>query len=91
VSAAGPGAALTLRVTVSDGWRTVAVRLPASRPAGEVKRLALEGAGLDPRDEVRYELKYGGGRIAEAETLSAAGVPDGAALVVLPLRRRPVR
>jgi hypothetical protein len=91
VSAVAPGAALRLRVTVSDGWRTVTVRLPASRTAGEVKRLALEGAGLDPRHEERYELKYGGGRLADAELLSAAGVPDGAALVVLPLRRRPVR
>lgn len=88
---AASGAPLSLRVTVSDGWRTVAVRLPASQPAGEVKRLALEGAGLDPRRGDRYELKFGGGRLAETEPLSAAGVPDGAALVVLPLRRRPVR
>lgn len=88
---ATPGAPLSLRVTVADGWRTVAVRLPGSRPAGEVKRLALEGAGLDPRQEGGYELKFGGGRLPEAESLSAAGVPDGAALVVLSLRRRAVR
>jgi hypothetical protein len=86
-----PVAPLSLRVTVSDGWRTVAVRLAPGLPAGEVKRLALEGAGLDPRQADRYELKYGGARLPEAESLSAAGVPDGAALVVLPLRRRPVR
>jgi hypothetical protein len=84
-------APLTLRVTVSDGWRTVTLRLPPGRPAGEVKRMALAEAGLGARREDAYELKYGGARLAEAEPLSAAGVPDGAALVVLPLRRRPVR
>jgi hypothetical protein len=88
---AAPGAPLSLRVTVADGWRTVPVRLPAGRSAGEVKRLALEGAGLDPHRADGYELKFGGGHLADAEPLSAAGVPDGAALVVLPLRRRPVR
>ncbi len=88
---AAPGAPLSLRVTVADGWRTVAVRLPADRSAGEAKRLALEGAGLDPRQADAYELKFGGGHLADAEPLGAAGVPDGAALVVLPLRRRAVR
>jgi hypothetical protein len=91
VSAAAGAGELTLRVTVSDGWRTVAVRVPPSRAAGEVKRLALSEAGLDPRREAGYEVKYGGARLVEAEPLSAAGVPDGAALVVLPARRRPVR
>jgi len=88
---AAPAGPLSLRVTVSDGWRTVPVRVPASRPAGEVKRLALEEAGLDPANGDVYELKFGGGRLKEAEPLSAAGVPDGAALVVLPLHKRPVR
>ena len=84
-------AELTLRVTVSDGWRTVTVRVLPSRPAGDVKRLALTEAGIDARRAGAYEVKYGGARLAEAEPLSAAGVADGAALVVLPLRRRPVR
>lgn len=91
MSAAAPVAALTLRVTVSDGWRTVTLRVPPGRPAGEVKRLALAAAGLDPRLEASYEVKFGGGHLADGETLSAAGVPEGAALVVVPLRRRPVR
>ena len=88
---AGAPTALTLRVTVSDAWRTVTLRVPSGRPAGEVKRLALTEAGLDARGEDAYEVKFGGARLAEGETLRAAGVPDGAALVVLPLRRRPVR
>jgi hypothetical protein len=78
-------------VTVSDGWRTVTLRVSPGRPAGEVKRLALAEAGLDVRREGAYELKFGGARLPDGEALGAAGVPDGAALAVLPLRRRPVR
>ncbi|MGD0484348.1 MAG: hypothetical protein ABSB58_06810 [Gemmatimonadales bacterium] len=90
MSAVAP-AALTLRVTVSDVWRTVAVRVPAGAAALEVKQRALLGAGIDPRHEVLYELKFGGGVVGDSERLDAAGVPDGAALVVLPRRRRAVR
>ncbi len=90
MSAVAP-AALTLRVTVADVWRTVAVRVPPDASALEVKQRALHGAGLDPRQEGRYELKFGGGLMGDGERLDAAGVPDGAALVVLPRRRRPVR
>jgi len=90
VSAAAPEA-LTLRVTVSDVWRTVGVRVPAGAAALEVKQRALHGAGIDPRREGRYELKFGGGVVPDTWRLDAAGVPDGAALVVLPRRRRPVR
>ena len=90
MSAVAP-AALTLRVTVSDVWRTVAVRVPAGAAALEVKQRALRGAGIDTRHEGRYELKFGGGAMDDAQRLDAAGVPDGAALVVLPRRRRPVR
>lgn len=90
MSAAAP-AALTLRVTVSDAWRTVEVRVPAGADALEVKRRALHGAGIDPRHEGRYDLKYGGGAVPDAQRLDAVGVPDGAALVVLPRRRRAVR
>ena len=91
MSAGAAVAPLALRVTVSDGWRQVALTVPPSTTAGEVKRLALAGAGLDPGQGSWYEVKFGGAHLAEAEPLSAAAVPDGAALVVLPARRRPVR
>ena len=90
MSAVAP-ALLNLRVTVSDVWRTVAVRVPPGTAALEVKQRALHGAGIDPRHEGRYELKFGGGVMDDGQRLDAAGVPDGAALVVLPRRRRAVR
>jgi hypothetical protein len=80
-----------LRVTVSDVWRTVEVRVAPGTAALELKQRALYLAGLDPRLEGRYELKFGGGVLPDAQRLDAAGVPDGAALVVLPRFRRPVR
>ena len=85
-------AALTLRVTVTDAWRTVALRLPAGTAAGEAKRQALAGAGIDARRAADYVLKFGGTPVGdEARRLDAIGVPDGAGLVVCPRRRRPVR
>jgi hypothetical protein len=83
---------LALRVTVTDAWRTVAVRLPAGAAAGEVKRQALTGAGIDVRRAEAYLLKFAGTPVGdEARGLDALGVPDGAGLVVCPRRRRPVR
>ena len=82
---------LDLRVTVSDGWRTVAVKVGAQATAGDVKLRALQAAGIEPRHEGRYDLKFGGGVLPDDARLDASGVPDGAGLVVLPRRRRPVR
>lgn len=83
---------LSFRVTVSDGWRVVPVVLPPSAPVAELKRRALEAASISPRLTSRYEVKYGGALVAdETLRLDAVGIPDGAALVVLPRRRRPVR
>ncbi len=82
---------LELRVTVSDGWRTVAVKAAAQATARDVKVRALQGAGIEPKLEGRYDLKFGGGALADDARLDAAGVPDGAGLVVCPRRRRPVR
>jgi hypothetical protein len=90
VSAAG--GTLALRVTVTDTWRTVDLRLPASTPAGEAKRQALACAGLDARRADDYVLKVGGTPVGdEASRLDAIGAPDGAGLVICPRRRRPVR
>jgi len=83
---------LALRITVTDAWRTVEVRLPAGTAAGEAKRQALAGAGIDARRAGDYLLKFAGTPVGdEAQRLDAIGVPDGAGLVVCPRRRRPVR
>ena len=92
MSAGAANDPLSLRVTVTDGWRVVPMALPPSAPVAELKRRALEGASISPRLASHYEVKYGGARVAdETLRLDAVGIPDGAGLVVLPRRRRPVR
>jgi len=83
---------LALRVTVTDAWHTVALRVPAGAAAGEAKRQALAGAGISAHRAADYVLKFAGTPVGdEAQRLDTIGVPDGAALVVCPRRRRPVR
>ena len=86
------GGPLALRVTVTDAWRVVALTLSPQTPVAELKRRALEGAGIGAARAGQYEVKVGGALVRdEGVRLDAAGVPDGAALVVLPRRRRAVR
>ena len=83
---------LALRVTVTDAWRVVALSLPPQTPVAELKRRALEGAGIGASLAAHYVVKVGGAPVLdEAIRLDAAGVPDGAGMVVLPRRRRAVR
>ena len=43
-------------------------------------------------DEGSYEVKFRGARVSdERRTLAELGVRDGSALIILPVRRRPVR
>lgn len=86
------GTALALRVTVTDAWRVVAVALPPQTRVAELKRRALEGAGIDTARQAEYEVKVGGALVRdEGVRLDAAGVSDGAGVVVLARRRRAVR
>jgi hypothetical protein len=92
VSPGGADDPLSLRVTVSDSWRVVPLTLPPGSPVAELKRRALEGAAISQRHASGYEVKFGGALVAdETQRLDAVGIPDGAGLVVLPRRRRPVR
>ena len=83
---------LHLRVTVADAWRTISVSAGAGESAAAVKQKALAAAQIDPAWAARYEVKIGGALVRdEAQPLASLGVRDGAALVVLSRRRRPVR
>jgi hypothetical protein len=83
---------LRVRVTVADAWITVPVEAPASTSVATVKSRALAAARLDGSRSRDYEVKYGGGPVIdESLSLGALGIPDGAALIVLARRRRPVR
>ena len=86
---AGP---MTVRVTVADAWKTFAFEATVGESAASLKAKALISAHIDPVHAARYEMKVGGalGR-DESRPLGGLGVKDGASLVVLSSRRRPVR
>ncbi len=85
-------AAAVVRVWVTDVWD--AVELPVTRgdTFARVKAASLQeatGRSVDPSD---YTIKFRGAVVSdESETLDAAGVPNGAPMIVIPTRRQPVR
>jgi hypothetical protein len=83
---------LTVRVTVADVWETAAYDVGAAESVEALKRRALAAARIDPSRGPSYEVKFGG-RLVRGESVSLAelGVTNGAALVILSRRRRPVR
>jgi hypothetical protein len=83
---------LRIRVWVPDVWDTVELSVPPTATAADVKAAALRQAMgcLPPVDQ--YEVKFRGALVTdERRTLADLGVRDGAPLIVLPARRRPVR
>lgn len=86
---AGP---MTVRVTVADAWTTFAVAVGAGESAAALKQKALRSAHIDGARAAGYEVKFGGALVRdESKPLAELGVRDGASLVVLSRRRRPVR
>jgi hypothetical protein len=82
---------LQLRVTVQDTWDTVELDLPPTASVAELKLRALVLNHVT-KDPSAYEVKYRGASLRdESASLEEAKVVDHAALIVLPLRRRPVR
>ena len=83
---------LTLRVSVPDVWDLVTVESAPDWTVERLKSEALAAALGGSPDAARYETKFRGGVVLdEGATLASLGVPNGAALIVLPARRRPVR
>jgi hypothetical protein len=86
------GSALRLRVTVTDTWDTVALEAGPDTAVADVKRQALRdatGRTVAPGD---YVVKFRGSLVLdERKTLGDLAIPDGAALIVVPARRHPVR
>ncbi len=85
-------AAGTVRVWVTDVWDAVELPVTPGHTFAQVKAASLEeamGRRVDPSD---YALKFRGAAVPdESETLEAAGVPNGAPMIVIPAHRRPVR
>jgi hypothetical protein len=84
--------AVRVRVMVTDAWDSVALEAPPDVTLAEVKRRALAQATGRSMDPMEYQIKYRGGLVLdEGATVANLGLPDGAPLIVLPRRRRPVR
>ena len=82
---------LRLRVTVADAWKTVALEAAQAESAGSLKVRALALAHIAAAAAGAYQLKVGGALVRDESKPLAALVKSGAAVVVVPLRRRPVR
>lgn len=96
MSAAAGAGTVALKVTVGDHWMPLQLAASPGDTVAAVKGRALATLRLDASggggEADRYEVKYGGARIAdESVSLSALRIGTGAALVVLLKRRRPVR
>jgi hypothetical protein len=86
---AGP---MTVRVTVADAWETFALEAAVGESAAALKERALASARIDVARAPLYEMKVGGALVRdESKPLVGLGVRNGASLVVLSRRRRPVR
>ena len=83
---------LQVRVTLADTWITRSMDAKADESVRSVKARLLE-ANRIPGDLANgYEVKHGGVPVKdESRSLSALGIKNGAALIVLSKRRRPVR
>jgi len=81
-----------VRVTVADAWKVFTLEVGAAESAGSLKARALAAAHIEASRAARYEVKVGGALVRdESRPLAGLGVKDGASVVVLSGRRRPVR
>ena len=83
---------MTVKVTVADTWETHTFDAPPDLTAAALKARALASSRIAADRSANYEVKFGGGPIRdESRTMSALGVKDGSAFIVIARRRRPVR
>ena len=84
-------ALIELRVTLLDTWEEHTLHLPRSALVSDLKCATLARSRIR-RPAVEYEVKYNGARLDEGNrTLAEAGLQANAAVIVLPIRRRPAR
>jgi len=83
---------LALRVTVGDTWTPLAMEASSDETVAALKERALRAFHFEAGRADAYEVKHGGAAMRnETLSLRSSGIGDGAALVVLARRRRPVR
>ena len=84
--------ALTVKVTVGDTWMPLQLAAKSDETVAALKLRALANQKIAAARTGDYEVKLGGGSVRdESKTLAAAGVKNGAALIVIAKHRRPVR
>jgi hypothetical protein len=81
----------TIRVQVAEAWDAIRVQVAPSTIVDDAKRAALDLLMSDTSDPDAYEVKLRGVLVDERATLQDAGVRDGATLLVIGRRKRPVR
>jgi len=89
-----PGAdtELLVRVMVTETWDLVEIAAAPATTLRAVKDEALRRGLHAVPDGGAYSIKFRGALVTdETVTLEGLGVPNGASLIVLPARRRPVR
>lgn len=83
--------AVRLRVTVTDTWDHVELEVPPEVTLAAVKQQALAAATGRSPDPAGYVIKYRGALVLDEQaTVAGLELRDGAPLIVLPRRRRPV-
>lgn len=83
---------LQLRVTVGDTWTMQTIDAAADEAIASIKARVLAAGRIAPERAGGYEVKHGGVPVRdESRSLSALGIRDGAAMIVLSKRRRAVR
>lgn len=83
--------AVRLRVMVTDTWDHVDLEASPELTLAAVKQQALVAATGRSLDPATYEIKYRGALVLdESATVAGLRLSDGAPLIVLPRRRRPV-
>jgi hypothetical protein len=83
---------MKLRVTVPEVWDHVELAAEPEWTVERVKREALASTTGRKPDGAAFEVKFRGAKVLdESATLAALGVPDNAALIVLRIKREPVK
>ncbi len=83
---------ITMKVTMSDLWETIAVRCEGDTPVSALKRAALEAFNQPTHYAEDYVLKLRGFEVLdETAPVTVAGAREGSTFLLAHRRRRPVR
>ena len=83
---------MKIRVSVPEVWDNVELAAEPEWTVERVKQEALATTTGRATDGAAFEVKFRGAKVLdESASLATLGVPDNAALIVLRVRRQPVK